>query len=224
MADTEKDTVVEEIKENTGVTLTKEQFDALMNRINKLENEKVTQPVAQGPVVTASGVVGTKEKYPVNKSLYEDPRERLYDEKRLSRFNLRENYTLYWHIDISRYQTAQGLWFQEPRFELELRRKDLDEDGNSKGEFVIQKFVGHEDYDAAVDIAQALGIEVDPDFSKQFIDEMRYHQMRLWLEELFFPPKEIKSQNTGKHERVVGGKVVTFYENPKELNRDISGV
>jgi hypothetical protein len=218
---------VEEIKENTGVTLTQEQFDAIMAKlaeVDVLKAQNLQGLAAPAATLTPRGVVGTQDKYPINKSLYSDPRERLYDEAKLSRFNLRENYSIYWKVEITRYQTAQGLWMQEPRFEMELRRKDLDENGKSMGEYVVQKFVGHEDYDAAVDIATSIGVDIDPAFGKDFIDEMRYQQIRMWLEELFFPPKTIQQVNGNKSERVVGGRVVTFYENPKDLNRDLQGV
>jgi hypothetical protein len=90
-----------------------------------------------------------------------------------------------------------------------------------RGAWQIGQFVSHEDYDAAVDIAMALGIEVDPEFKKEFIDEMRYQQMKLWLTEKLLPKKTVKSQNSGVKQEVVGGMAVTFYENPKDLNRDI---
>jgi hypothetical protein len=213
------------------VSMTQDQFDQLMTRLNKLETEKLTAPnnipLDTPATVTASGQIhGVKEKYPINKALYAhvDPRERLFNEPKLSRFAPRENYTMYWDVSVTRYQTQQGVHMSEPRFELELRRNALNEDGSKRGEYVVGKIVTHEDYDAAVDIASALGIEIDPNLGKEFIDEMRYQQFRQWVEEQFFAPTPIQNQNSGKKEMVVGGKVVTFFESPSDLNRELSGI
>lgn len=223
-----KDT--KETKEVGGVTLTQDQFNEIMSRLNAAENKLANQPQttsapqsASQAQLTPQGVRGIQEKFPTNKALYQDqdPRERLMSEKEFSRFNLKENYELFWNIEITRYQTAQGLWLQEPRFELELRKKAFDDDGNVRGAWQIQKLVVHEDYDAAVDIAIALGIDVDPEMKVEFINEMRYQQFKLWLSDLLFPKKTVKTANTGIKQEVVNGTAVTFYENPKDLNKEL---
>lgn len=208
------------------VSMTQDQFNELMNRLNKLETEKATAPTppSEGASITAGGqIIGVKEKYPINKAMYAhvNPIERLFSEPKLSRFAPRENYNMYFSVQTTRYQNAQGIHMAEPRFELELRKKVLEDDGTQKGEYVIGKYISHEDYDAAIDIAQSLGVEIDPNFGKEFIDEMRYQQFRTWVEEQFYQPKPIQQSNGGRKEMVVGGKVVTFYENPKDLAKEL---
>lgn len=205
------------------VEIPEDKLNYILEELNRLKQQQPAQPLQQA-TVTNAGVQGTTEKYSTNKNLYSDPRERLFNEPEFQRFAIKDNYSMYWDILITRYQTAQGLWFQEPRFELELRRKDLDEEGNVKREYVIQKLVAHEDFDAAIDIAKAVGVEIDDSMSKEFIDEMRYQTFKMWLKELFFPPKTIQQVNNGRTEAVIGGTVVTVYENPSDLNRHLSGV
>lgn len=209
------------------VEISEDTLKELMERMAKLEAEKASRPAETAPgqpTITQNGQIqGVREKYTINRAAYAhvDPRERLFDEPKLSRFAPRENYTMYWNILTTRYQNAQGLWMAEPRFELEVRRKALDDEGNITGEYSLGKLVSHEDWDAAVDIANSLGLDIDPAMGKDFIDEMRYQNFRMFVEELFYQPKPIQQVNGGKKEMVVGGKVVTFYENPKDLNKDL---
>lgn len=209
------------------VTIPKDKFDELMARLDRIEAKKQQTYRPAEPSINQSGqVIGIKEKYPTNKALYLhlDPRKRLFSEPEFARFAPEQNYSLYWDVKISTYDTAQGVKMSEPRFELEVRRKQLDEQGNILGEYVLGKHVSHEDYDAAVELALTLGMDVDPSMGVEFLDEMRYQNWKMFVKELFFPPKSIAQSNNGKKEMVVGGRVVTFYENPKELNKDISGV
>jgi hypothetical protein len=208
------------------IEIPEDKLQVLMERIAALEAEKATRPTAptQEPTISQSGhVQGIKEKYTINKAAYQhvDPRERLFKEPKLARFAPEENYTMYWRVENTRYQNAQLLWIAEPRFELEVRRKVLDDDGSVKGEYQVGKLVCHEDWDAAVDIANSLGLEIDPQMGPAFIDEMRYQTFRMFVEELFFQPKTIQQVNGGKKEMVVAGTVVTFYENPKDLAKDL---
>lgn len=219
-------TPLETNTQKPSVEIPEDTLKELMDRLAKLEAEKASrpaEPTQQATINSMGQVQGVREKYTINKAAYAhiDPRERLFDDPKLSRFAPRENYNLYWRVDTSRYQNAQGIWMAEPRFELELRRKALDDDGNVIGEYHVNKLVSHEDWDAAVDIANALGLDIDPNMGKDFIDEMRYQNFRMWLEEQFFQPKPIQRVNGGMKETVVGGKVVTFYENPKDLNKNL---
>lgn len=205
------------------VEISEDKLNYILEELGRLKANNQNQPLQQA-TLGAKGVVGTTEKYSTSKNLYEDPRERLLNEPDFQRFAIRDNYEITWEILVSRYQTAQGLWFTEPRFELELRRLDLDEEGRTKRKFLIQKYVKHEDFDAAIDIAKALGIEIDDSMSKEFIDEMRYQDIKMWLRDVFFPPKTITASNSGQTQAVINGTVVTVYENPKDLNRELSGV
>ena len=206
------------------VEISEDKLNFILEELSRLKSQQVPQQPLQQATMGARGMVGSTEKYATNKSLYSDPRDRLFNEQEFQRFAIKDNYELTWDILVSRYQTAQGLWFTEPRFEMELRRLDLDEDGQVKRKYLIQKYVKHEDFDAAIDIARALGMEIDDTMSKDFIDEMRYQDIKMWLRELFFPPKTIQQSNGGKTEAVIGGTVVTVYENPKDLNRELQGV
>jgi len=201
------------------VTIPEDKLNFIMEELARLKAEKPAQST-----VTSRGVVGSQEKYSTNKSLYKDPRDRLIHEKEFSRFAVDENYNLYWDVNITRYQTAQGLWFTEPRFEIEVRKKKMSDDGELEGEYALPngKLVMHEDWDAAIDIANSIGMEIDNDMGKDFIDEMRYQSMLMWFREVFFPPKTINTANTGKRDVVLGGRVVTFYENPAQL-KDYQG-
>lgn len=207
------------------ITIPESQLNELLERMAKLEAEKQQQVSYQPQQATISStgqVIGIQEKYPINKGLYLhlDPRERLFNEPQLKRFALRDNYSLYWDVFVSTYTTSSGVKMSEPRFELQIRQKEFDEDGNETGEYHIGKHVSHEDYDAAVELALSLGMDVDPKMGVDFLDEMRYQNWKMFIMELFYPPKTIKVTNTGKKEMVVDGRVVTFYENPKDLNRD----
>lgn len=209
------------------VEIPEDTLKVLMDRIAALEAEKATRPaeaLGQPTINNMGQVQGVREKYTINKAAYShvDPRERLFDEPKLSRFAPRENYSMYWGILVTRYQNAQGIWMAEPRFELEVRKKVLDEDGEPTGrEYLLGKMVSHEDWDAAVDIANSLGMDIDPAMGSAFIDEMRYQNFRMFVEELFFKPKPIQQVNGGKSEMVIGGTVVTVYENPKDLAKDL---
>jgi len=211
-------------QEEKKVEISEDKLNFILEELNRLKAQQQPPQPLQQATIGARGTVGSTEKYSTNKNLYADPRERLFNEQEFQRFAIKDNYELTWDILVSRYQTAQGLWFTEPRFEMELRRLDLDEDGNVKRKYLIQKYVKHEDFDAAIDIARALGMEIDDTMSKDFIDEMRYQDIKMWLRELFYPPKTITTTNSGKTEAVIGGTVVTVYENPKDLNRELQGV
>jgi hypothetical protein len=215
-------------KQEAQVTIPESQLNELLERMAKLEAQKqeqisYAQNEPQRASISSTGqVIGIQEKYPINKALYLhlDPRDRLFKEPQLKRFALRDNYSLYWDIFVSTYTTSSGVKMSEPRFELQIRQKEFDEDGNETGEYHIGKHVSHEDYDAAVELALSLGMDVDPKMGVEFLDEMRYQSWKMFISELFYPPKTIKLTNTGKKEMVVDGRVVTFYENPKDLNRD----
>lgn len=223
---------VEQIKE-TGeapkptVEIPAEQLSELMARLDKLEAEKKQsyQPT-QAQISPTGQIMGIQERYPISKALYVhlNPIQRLLNEPAWKRFALEDNYHLLWDVFTTTYTTSTGVKMSEPRFELEIRQKQMDEDGNVIGEYQIGKHVRHEDYDAAVELALSLGMEVDPNMGVEFLDEMRYQDWKMFINEIFFPPKAISQSNNGKKEIVVGGKVVTFYENPKQLNKDISGV
>lgn len=209
------------------VEIPEDTLKVLMDRIAALESEKATRPVeplGQPTINNMGQVQGVREKYTINKAAYQhvDPRERLFGEPKLSRFAPKENYSMYWKVLVTRYQNAQGIWMAEPRFELEVRKKVLDDDGTATGkEYQIGTMVSHEDWDAAVDIANSLGLDIDPSMGPAFIDEMRYQNFRMFVEELFFKPKAIQQINGGKTETVIGGTVVTVYDNPKDLDREL---
>lgn len=213
-------------EQNPTVEIPADKLDELMKRLERLEAEK-QQSAVQSPTISKSGhIVGIQEKFPTNKAMYLhlDPRERLFNEPEFQRFAPRDNFSLYWDIKTTTYENKQGIHYSEPRFELEIRRKQLNDDGSVAGEYVLGKHISHEDPDAAIELAQALNIDVDPQLGTDFLDEMRYQVWKMFVKELFYPPKQIQQVNGGKKEMVVGGRVVTFYENPRDLNSDLSGV
>lgn len=220
-------------KEDKKVEMTSEQFDELMNRLNRLENEKlaaqpqVNQVVSGAPQahISPSGqLMGEQVKHDLDKSKYPDPRERLYDEKEFSRFALRDNINLYWNVFVTRYPNAFGVRVAEPRFQIEMRPRRFEADGTYQGkEWVRQVLVMHEDPDAAIETANLLGVEVPPVLDKEFLDEMRYQRCKLWLKDLLLPqPPSVTNQNNNRGEMVIGGMVVATYENAQDFNKALS--
>lgn len=190
-------------------------IQALLKRIEELEKQRFFQqapPAQQGAQVTQAGVVGTTVKYNDPKS-YPDPRDRLFEEPRLTIQGFNRNWwDLEWSVTAFRYQTKDGLWFSEPKFDLQLIRIVPDEEGMpSKKRYVLHKVTLFEDPDAAMQVANQYGIEVPDHLERSFLDEMRYMRIRDWVLESFYPPKPTQ-QKMNKVETVIGNKLVEVYE------------
>jgi hypothetical protein len=188
----------------------------LMKRIQELEQRQFfQQPIpqqSQGAQVTSQGVVGTTTKYDDPKS-YPDPRDRLFGEPKLTIQGFtRDWWDLVWTVTAFRYQTKDGLWFSEPKFDLELIRIVADDEGMpSSKRYVLHKLTLFEDPDAAMQVANQYGVEVPDHLEKSFLDEMRYLRVRDWVLESFYPPKPTQ-ERMNKTETVIGNRLVEVFE------------
>lgn len=180
------------------------------------------QQPAQQVHVGSRGMVGTHEKFSTKPKDYPDPRERLSKEPRLQRFAFPINYELTWDIKSVRYQTQDGVWMQEPRFEIELLRIAMDNDTGepTDGRWILRRLQLHEDPAAAVAVAREKGLEVDENNEKAFLDEMRYLRIRDWLFDAFFQPKA-DNQRSNMREMAIDGKLVPYFEVNSENNASI---
>lgn len=170
----------------------------------------------------ARGIVGTKERYPVDPNHYPDPRERLSDEARLQTVAFKHNYELdYTCNPTRRYQTQDGIWQVEPQFTLQLNRVLLDPATSkpTSGRYTICRGIFFEDPDTAIQMAADLGMPIgDNEFD--FLNEMRYIRMRDWLLDAFFTPIDT-SPKKNKREMVIDGKQVEYFEVSGEDSQEI---
>lgn len=199
----------EEPKANQEETIASEAtIKELLDRIKQLENRDYATPSAQ---VTSRGLIGTVEKYSTNEDLYEDPREKLAKEPKLKQFAFDVNYELEWQIDVSNYETKDGINMKEPRFTLQLNKVKFDDDGNdTRKRIVVKRHVMHEDPQAALVIAKDNGVIVDQSNEIQFLNDMRYLRLRDWLLGIFYPTKS--SVHKVKSQEVIGGKLVEVFQ------------
>ena len=183
---------------------TETDIQMLLNRIKELENRNYI-PQA-GP-----SVLGTNDKYTLDPLNYDDPTERLSNETRLQQFAFKLNYELKWNVSSTSYKTLDGINTREPKFNLDLIKVVLDDEGEQTNKrFVVKSLTFHEDPDAAVIIAKENNIPVDESNQVDFLNEMRYLRARDWLIECFYPPKSTKESN--KKQTVIGNKLVDIYE------------
>lgn len=187
------------------VELTEDQFNALMQRLNAVENQR---PVEQ---LTTSGgrLQGSVEKYPTDPSRYPDPTEDLLNVKHpiLAQHNLPVNYVLKYKAEGMRYQTADNIWVREPRFIIELYKKVYNDEGEWDGKLALmQKGFWTEDEIVAERIAQQLGIDTNSVSMKELLDRVRFERFKNWLINFFRPRK---NQQGGKRvkEELIGGMV-----------------
>jgi len=186
---------VEEMKRNM------EQMQALL-----LNTQKETPPMNR-----SGDMIGEWVKYLVDPALYPDPTPRLRKEPRLQPLAFDYNYEISYNVGISSYETKSGRFVKEPKFEMQLERIVLDDQGNQTDKrWIVKKLIFHEDPSAAMVIARENGLEVDKSDEKRFLNEMRYYRVRDWLFDIFWA-KGIDAQNNPVKEEVIGGSVVQVY-------------
>jgi hypothetical protein len=209
------------------VNLTQDQFQALMERLNKLETSKTESfDTKNEPQLNQLGrAVGIMQKYSVDPRDYLDPREQLYLLPELERFAFRQNYYLNWDVEQTQYETKYGTSFSEPRFELRLYKRLFEDDGeptvikdnvgqpvlDEQGKpqyksYLVKKAFFFEDPAASMKEAQQLGIPVTNANSKEFLEQMRKLRYKSWLLEIFNRPKAVKTNR--KEQMVIGSSVV----------------
>jgi hypothetical protein len=165
--------------------------------------------------------------YPMEQSYYQNPVDTLYDLPELRRFSMRENFVIEWTVKPVKYQTAQGDWYMEPKFELTLKRKQLDENGEevvyqyeNGDKYYKRPILGRANFfnDPPADVMEAeqAGILVE-DLEKPEIQErMRMFRYRLWLTERLSP--RMPQANTHSiREEVIGGKVYQIDNSSRPL-------
>lgn len=181
------------------------------------------KPDQATPQMNQSGkLVGVFEKYVVDPAYYPDPRERLRKEAKLQPFAFDFNYELGWDVSTSNYETKDGINTKEPKFTLELNRIMMDEDTGeaTNKRYTVCRAIFHEDPQAAIVVARDNGIDVDETNERDFLNEMRYLQMRDWLLEAFYPPKSTQ-EKVNKVETVIGNTLVEVFEINSESSESI---
>jgi hypothetical protein len=196
-----------------GVSLSNEQFEMLLNRFAGMANEK------------KADTVGVIERFPVTPANYTNPVEELMDLPKFRRFGLKENYVIDWAVTSTRYETRQGQWYIEPRFELTLKRKQYDENGDEVVRYnkLNQPFhpriiIGRASFfiDPPADMieAQLAGLEDSGLSDKEMQERMAFWRYSLWIEERLSP--KMPTNSSGMREEVINGKAyqIEEYSNP----------
>lgn len=210
-----------EVEEKPEVIADEQGFDALKRQVQEsAETIALLKTALLGrdaaPVTDKMGeALEEFERYSLDPQDYPDPTNRLSKESRLVAVNFLYNYELDYTVGRSRYQTATGRWTIEPKFQIQLNRIKLDDEGaQTSKRYMLRRIIFHEDPDAAIVVAHENGIEVDKDNHKQFLDEMRYIRCRDWLFDIFWPkPAQPQEQIT---EEVIGGTIVQVFTKSSE--------
>lgn len=219
-------------KEKKTVTLSQDQFNTIMERLNKVEGKEASpEAVAQAfPTGVPSGsqlgpqgqVIGVVERYPVDQKHYQDPTDALYDAPELAQFALRHNYVIRWNVTPTKYQTAMGTWYIEPRFELILLRKQFDDEGNEiekvndqgqtyKPRIILGRASFFEDPPANLIEADQAGVVPGDLDAGVFNEKMRMYRYKFWLTEKL-RPRGPKKTNTDTKLQVIAGKAYEIEE------------
>jgi hypothetical protein len=216
---TEEKVVEPEVKTETQV-YSQEDIDELKRQIAEVSNalklvqqsQPLPQPTQNQSNIINGRIVGITDKYTVDPAAYPDPTERLSKEPRLQPHAFEINYELEYVFGTSQYETIDKIWMKEPKLELSLSRKILNEMGeDTNGRYLISTAVFFEDPQTAIIVARNNGYDVNEYNTVEFLNEMRYIQMRDWLIEQFYPPHTFEKRSN-KQDMVVDGKVVQFFE------------
>ena len=195
------------------ITMTDSQFQQLLQAFQA--NQGVPLPKD-----TTSQIL---EKISVNPNLYKDPTDFLYNIPELKRFNLRENFVIKYKFSTIKYQTAQGVWYIEPMFEITLMRKQFDSmtgeelvkkkpDGTTyKPRVILGRATFFEDAPANIEEAHLAGLSTDDIESESFAEKMRFWRMKMYIIERINPRPVITSTNRMREE-VIAGKVYQIDE------------
>lgn len=193
------------------VAMTPEQFEALLSRFASMGQE---------PKKVES--VGVIERFSVKAADYKSPVDEILDLPKFRRFGMRENYALDWTVTQARYETKQGQWYVEPRFELTFKRKQLDEEGNEVVRhdkfgkpFHPRIVLGRASFfiDPPADMVEAelAGLEDAGLSDEELRERMMFWRYQQWVEERLIPKMPEKTTNALKEE-VIGGKAYQIEE------------
>ena len=226
LRDRKKEEEKQEVKEEVEETISNEDYNSLKRQVEELKKLIETKEVKEGPQmstgnpqmstgnpqITASGLIGTLNKFNTDPAYYPDPSERLAKEPRLARFAFGENWELEFSVKTSSYTTLDNRRVAEPQFTVQLIGVVFDDNGEkTDGRYVRRQMIFFEDPDAALSVARENGLKVEDFEEKAFLDEMRYLRVKNWLLEAFYSPVNTnKKQN--KKQMVIGNQVVDYYE------------
>lgn len=194
------------------ITLTPDQLQELFNRMAGSQSvDRAPAPSLQvnGLQTNRSGqIVGIEKKYNTDANYYPNPTEKLYDEPRLRRFSMRDNYYISWDITSKPYENKYGISIQEPFFHATLYQHMFDDDGAEREDFmVVQTLHFNEDEQVAFDFAAENDIDPSEDNMRELMDIARYERCKRWIFDIFFPPRNFE-MNTDAREEAIGGSVV----------------
>jgi hypothetical protein len=203
-------------KKSGEVILTPEQFETLMNRLNKLENTDTTKTQTATPADTgfdqAGKPIGIIQKFSVDPADYIDPRPMLYDLPELVRFAFKQNYVLDWEVDQLLYDTKYGSAVSEPKFTLTLKQKRFDENGDVRPGLILRgRGIFFEDPMASIKEAVAMGLPLDDSNSREFLSQMRFLRYQAWLVDIL-SPRRPDSAKRSQHEEVINGRAYIIEE------------
>lgn len=199
------------------ITLTDDQFKTLVDRLtNGQTSDKAPAPSLTAGVGMQTNpwgqVVGTITKFNTDPDYYPNPIENLLTEfdqdRRMRRFNLRENYFITWDITAKPYETRDNLNVAEPTFHITLYMNMFDDQGEDTDKaIVVQTLHMNEDTELCMNFASENSIQVDTEGLRELMDRTRYARIRNWLLDIFFPPRNFQL-NVQDEEQAIGGQVV----------------
>lgn len=176
-----------------------------------------TGRLSGGASIGMSGQQGVMTKWPVEKTYYPDPSDKLYDEPELRRFAMRENYIFKWNVQGVMYD-FKGITYSEPRFEFELWRlpyegEELPANFPKNGRIFVKRIYLHEDELAVRQAASKLGLDFSQDEQgfREMMNEMRYRFIRDWLVAVFKRPK-LSAAGKTQQSMAIGGTVLEVEE------------
>lgn len=196
-----------------GMVLTNEQFEMLLNRFSAMPKDEPKQIAG----------VGIIERFPIDSKFYPNPVEELYNIPKLRRFSMRENFVIDYRVSPTKYETKQGQWYMEPRFELTLKKKQFDaETGDEVVRFdkhgkpfhpriVLGRASFFVDPPADMIEAELAGLEDAGLSDDELRDRMQFWRYAMWIEERLIPKLPEKVTNAMKEE-VIGGKAYEIEE------------
>lgn len=198
---------VETPKAQGEVTLTQEQFQSLMSRLDKVENSKTENEASDSGFDKFGKPQGVIQRYSIDPSYYKNPLDRLYDLAELVRFSLKDNYELTWNVEQVVYETKYGTSMADPKFTIVLKRKVYDNSGElTTKRILVQTGVFFEDPIASIAEAVKLGLSIDNANSSEFLEQMRFLRYKQWLVDIFNPQLP-STTNKRITEEVIDGKV-----------------
>jgi hypothetical protein len=201
---------------NSGINLTQEQFDQLINRLTVAEAAIAYRGVTPdqaldakaemtGAFIGPNGIQGQIVKYNIEPDWYPDPSERILDMPELSRFAPRQNYEIKWTVTGVEYE-KNNISYAEPRFTVEIRRIMFNEYGEPTTQrAIVGRHIQHEDENVTRMVARDMGFQ-DLD-ERKLRDEVRFQRIRRWVLDMLTPMRQ-PDRVDNVIEMAIDGKVI----------------